>query len=61
MIRYISHKHVPRLVPPQEMAVILRGCCASRCLFCGSTRPYLFSTDRTSAKCTVCCTIMPGE
>ena len=54
-------KHSPQLVPLQEMAIILRGCCASHCLFCGSVRPMLFTKDRTSAKCDACGTIMPGE
>jgi hypothetical protein len=55
----LSPRIVPKQTPPPP--VILRGCCASACLFCGSTRPLRFTEDRTSAKCDGCCTIMPGE
>lgn len=57
------YEHSPRLVPLREppAPVILRGCCASHCLFCGSVRPFRFTKDRSSAKCDACGTIMPGE
>lgn len=53
----------PYHLPESTLAFIMLRliCAAGGCLFCESRRPFAFTRDRTSAKCTGCGTIMPGE